>query len=150
LRERGGKLNVYKHQRMKNTMGCKGCPSDQIVNEVEPKTVEMPTDKPLITLTESAAAKVKEFMKEAKDKTGLRIMVVPGGCAGYQYGMDFDNKKDSDITLEQYGITLLIDKKSATHLVGTSIDFVDNLQDSGFKIENPNATQGCGCGKSFS
>ena len=111
----------------------------------------MPKDGKIVTLTKNAADKVREFMKqEKKEHAALRIMVVPGGCAGYQYGMDFDEKSsESDIVQQQHGVKLFIDKNSASHLVGTTIDFVEGIHGSGFKISNPNAKQSCGCGNSF-
>ncbi|HLD33186.1 MAG TPA: iron-sulfur cluster insertion protein ErpA [Candidatus Nanoarchaeia archaeon] len=132
-------------------MGCGGCTSNPEIKELEQKEVVLPKDGKIVTLTEHAAAKVKEYMKaEKKGQYGLRIMVVPGGCAGYQYGMDFEKESGKDdIVFEQHAVKLFIDKKSASHLVGTTIDFVDNLQGSGFKIDNPNATSTCGCGNSF-
>ena len=132
-------------------MGCGGCSTNPELKQVEHKEVVLPKDGTIVTLTENAAVKVKEYMKsEKKTRYGLRIMVVPGGCAGYQYGMDFekDAGKD-DFVVEQHGVKLFIDKKSAGHLVGTMIDFVDSLQGSGFKINNPNAQSTCGCGNSF-
>ena len=132
-------------------MGCGGCQTNPEVTEVEHKEFKMPKDGVVVTLTENAASKVKEYMKaEKKGRYGLRLMVVPGGCAGYQYGMDFEKEAGKDdIIIEQHGVKLFIDKKSAGHLVGTVIDFVDSLQGSGFKISNPNATSTCGCGNSF-
>ena len=130
-------------------MGCGGCSTNPELKEVEQK--EIPHGSVIVTLSSDAASKVKEFMTEEK-KAGyaLRIMVVPGGCAGYQYGLDFEQKaRGDDIVLEQHGVKMLIDKKSAGHLVGTIIDFVDSLQGSGFKISNPNAQSTCGCGNSF-
>ena len=130
-------------------MGCGGCSTNPELKEVEQK--EIPHGSVIVTLSSDAASKVKGFMTEEK-KAGyaLRIMVVPGGCAGYQYGLDFEQKaRDDDIVLEQHGVKMLIDKKSAGHLVGTIIDFVDSLQGSGFKISNPNAQSTCGCGNSF-
>ena len=132
-------------------MGCGGCNSNPEIKELEQKEVVLPKDGKIVTLTENAASKVKEYMKaEKKGQYGLRIMVVPGGCAGYQYGMDFEKEAGKDdLVIQQHGVKLFIDKKSATHLVGTTVDFVDNLQGSGFKIDNPNATSTCGCGNSF-
>src|SRR3989338_5994169 len=133
------------------TMGCGGCSTNPEIQEIEHKEFTVPKDGTIVTLTPNAASKVKEFMAaEKKAGYGLRIMVVPGGCAGYQYGMDFEKESGKDdIVFEQHAVKLFIDKKSASHLVGTTIDFVDNLQGSGFKIDNPNATSTCGCGNSF-
>ena len=132
-------------------MSCGGCHSNPEIKEVEQKELKLPKTGKIVILTEAAANKVKDFMKaEKKEKQSLRIHVVPGGCAGYMYGMDFENDaKEQDIILEDKGVKMLIDKKSASHLVGTTIDFIENLNENGFKINNPNAQQSCGCGKSF-
>ena len=73
-----------------------------------------------------------------------------GGCSGLQYQLSFDDGvRENDSDFEANGVRLLIDEKSALYLVGTTLDFVDTLQESGFKIDNPNANDTCGCGKSF-
>jgi iron-sulfur cluster assembly accessory protein len=135
-------------------MGCGGCSTNPEITEVEQKELVLPADGKIVSLTEKAAAKVKEYMteekKEGKDGYGLRIMVVPGGCAGYQYGLDFDTQKEGDIAVKESGLTIFVDKNSAAHLLGTTVDFVDGLHGAGFKINNPNAKQSCGCGNSFS
>ena len=132
-------------------MGCGGCHTNPELAEVEPKDFELPKGGIVVTLTQNAASKVKEYMaSENKKGHALRVLVVPGGCAGYQYGLDFDDKQSKDdVVVEQYGVKLVVDKKSAGHLVGTTIDFVDSLHGSGFKISNPNAQSTCGCGNSF-
>ncbi len=80
----------------------------------------------------------------------LRIAVIPGGCAGFSYDMDFDTKeREDDTVLSFFGLTVLIDKDSFESMRGASIDYVESLMGSGFKIDNPNAKRGCGCGKSF-
>jgi len=79
------------------------------------------------------------------------MKVIGGGCSGLQYQLSLDDQaKDSDSDLHINGVRLLIDEKSALYLVGTTLDFVDTLQESGFKIQNPGATETCGCGESFS
>ncbi len=131
-------------------MSCGSCNSNQEVTEVERKNIEIPKDAKVVTLTENAAAKVHEFIKaDGKEGKKLRITVAPGGCAGYMYGMDFDKQKEDDLVIEEHGLKLLVDQTSASHLLGTVIDFVDSLNESGFKINNPNAQESCGCGKSF-
>lgn len=104
-----------------------------------------------INITESAAKKIKELAAQDNKKGyGLKLYVFPGGCSGFQYGMDFEEKAEkTDITLEQHGVKLFVDKESAEMLKGVKIDFVDSLQGSGFKIDNPNVQHSCGCGKSF-
>lgn len=104
-----------------------------------------------ITLTQAAEAKVRELLKaEGKPGLGLRVAVTAGGCSGYSYGLYFDETTDpNDITIEADGFNVYIDPNSARLMNGSIIDFVDTLQGSGFKIENPNATGTCGCGSSF-
>lgn len=104
-----------------------------------------------IEITEKAVQKVKELRskEEGKETWPLRIAVVPGGCAGFSYDMDFDQQKPQDVELAFHGLTILVDKESFPLLKGSSIDYVDSLMGAGFKIDNPNANRGCGCGKSF-
>lgn len=106
--------------------------------------------EPVITLTESAAAEVKSMLRqpENKDKV-MRVYVEQGGCSGMQYSMIFDEKRPDDFVIEMHGVTVLVDPFSAKYLRGTRIDFSDALTGGGFKINNPNARQSCGCGKSF-
>ena len=111
----------------------------------KPKTTEG------VTVTSAAAAKIRENL-EAEDKAGygLRLAVTAGGCSGHSYGLYFDeaaNPEDSVYPAE--GFDVFVDPQSAPLVSGTEIDFVDNLQGAGFKINNPNATGQCGCGKSF-
>ena len=103
-----------------------------------------------ITLTKKAAEKVLDISKqEKKADFGLKLYVFPGGCAGVQYGMDFEEKADkTDKVIEQHGVKLFIDKDSMEFLKGVKIDFVESLQGSGFKIDNPNVTKSCNCGSS--
>ena len=107
--------------------------------------------EPTISLTESAAARVKEMLAEQSENAGkfLRIYVEKGGCSGMQYGMVFDEKRDGDFVVAQHGVTVLLDAISADYVSGTVVDFSDALTGGGFKIMNPNAKQSCGCGKSF-
>ena len=104
----------------------------------------------MITLTETAANKVKQLQEE-KGGGGklLRIFVVSGGCSGFQYGMSFDLKNDDDHTLKSAGVSFLVDDASIEYMKGSEIDFDDGLQGKGFEIRNPNADSTCGCGKSF-
>ena len=108
-----------------------------------------------VTLTEKAESHLQAFLVNsangANDNTkGIRISVKDGGCSGYEYGMDITSKpKPDDLVFEQGQVTLYIEPKSAPLLEGVVIDFVDGVMDSGFKFTNPNATDTCGCGKSF-
>ena len=102
-------------------------------------------------LTETAAKKVLELMKSQGKNSFLRFGVSPGGCSGFTYGLEFvEAKNPEDIVLEQHGVNVLVSRKSMEKVSGAQIDFVDSLQGSGFKITNPQAKSGCGCGKSFS
>jgi len=106
----------------------------------------------IVNLTDSAATKVQELISRREDSEGygLRVKVVGGGCSGLQYQLMFDNQVgDLDQTEEVGGVQVMVDSKSAVYLVGTTVDYVDELDRSGFKIENPNATNTCGCGESF-
>ncbi len=103
----------------------------------------------MITLTEVAANKVKTLLAE-KEETGIRAGVQGGGCSGFTYRLQFDSQKDSDRIIESHGVQIYVDSKSYLYLMGTVIDFVDELNQSGFKFVNPNAKRTCGCGESFS
>lgn len=105
---------------------------------------------PLITLTPEAAAKVKEFQSENDGYSVLRVSVIPGGCSGFEYGLDVDNeKRDDDFTFVSEGVDIVIDPFSAQYLTGLSIGYHSSFQGTGFTFENPNATGSCGCGTSF-
>ncbi len=106
----------------------------------------------MIEVTTEAAQRIKALLSEdGKAEThGLRMKVVGGGCSGLQYQLSFDDVvREVDTEIEVEGVRVIVDEKSALYLVGTRLDFVDTLQESGFKIENPNATNTCGCGDSF-
>ncbi|REJ66140.1 MAG: iron-sulfur cluster assembly accessory protein [Planctomycetota bacterium] len=106
-----------------------------------------------ITLTERAAQEVKRIIDEQKleAETVLRVGVTGGGCSGFSYSLGFDKAFDekADSKSEQHGVTVVVDKKSALYLDGTSVDFYDGLEKRGFTFENPNAVKSCGCGSSF-
>ena len=105
-----------------------------------------------ITITESAASKINELLAEENDPNlSIRCFVQGGGCSGFSYGFDFDETKaEDDFLTEQHGAKLLIDAMSYQYLVGSTIDYKDDLQGSQFVIKNPNANSTCGCGSSFS
>ncbi len=103
----------------------------------------------MITLTESAANRVKTLLSD-KEETGLRAAVQGGGCSGFTYKLLFDNKKEGDRVIMDRDVEIYLDSKSFLYLMGTEIDFVDELNQSGFKFVNPNAKRTCGCGESFS
>ena len=105
----------------------------------------------MINLTPNAISAVEKFIKGADTPVaGLRIAISGGGCSGFQYGMSLEESKNEDDTVLEYGaVTLLVDPLSAPLLEGVTVDFVDSLNGSGFKFENPNATSTCACGSSF-
>ena len=106
----------------------------------------------LVSLTSNAAEKIRELMAEDPEgeSSVLRVAIQGGGCSGFQYGLGFDaGPVDDDQTLEQHGVTIVIDPYSAPYLKGATIDFLNGLEESGFKIDNPNASASCGCGHSF-
>lgn len=108
--------------------------------------------KPLLTMTDAAIAKVKHFATTMPDSEGkpLRIFVQGGGCSGFQYGFQFDEKREDDNLLEVGGIQVVVDPQSATYLRESKVDYVEDFRGAGFSVTNPQSTGGCGCGKSFS
>ncbi|MEM3154956.1 MAG: iron-sulfur cluster assembly accessory protein [Candidatus Woesearchaeota archaeon] len=112
---------------------------------------EEPQGPAKLFISELAASKVKELQKKGRmESFGLRVSVMPGGCSGFVYQMNFEKGPEkTDVVLEDRGVKLFIDPDSLNMLRGAEIDYVDSLNESGFKIKNPNAKQSCGCGKSF-
>jgi len=106
----------------------------------------------MLTITEQAVTKVKDLLaKSDREGYGLRVAVKGGGCSGFQYGLVWENEpKENDTVLDFDGLKVYVDAMSNLYLDGVRIDYVDGLVESGFKIENPNATGTCGCGHSFS
>ena len=102
-------------------------------------------------ITNKAAEKLKEVLKENnKESSGLRVELVPGGCSGFQYGLELDdNTTDLDLIFEEKGVKIIVSKENLQFLKGAKLDYVDSLQGGGFKISNPNAHSSCGCGQSF-
>lgn len=110
------------------------------------------SDKPLITVTDAAAAELQRSM-EAQDKQdmALRIAVFPGGCAGMQYGLSLDSEgQPGDEEFVSGGIRLVVGRQDLPMVAGMQVDYVQSVSGSGFKVENPNANESCGCGSSFS
>ncbi len=107
-----------------------------------------------VTVTEKAVGEIQRVISEKQmpETTVLRIAVSGGGCSGFSYGLGFDDKFDAavDSVSEQHGVKVVVDKKSALFLDGTVIDFHDGIDKRGFTFNNPNATNTCGCGSSFS
>ncbi len=114
---------------------------------------EITTEIFSLKLSDMAIKKVKEIMKQKRNKntsSTLRVSVVPGGCSGYLYDLQImDKASKDDLNFKQDGVNIAVDKKSTEMLHGMIIDYIDTLNESGFKFNNPNAQHGCGCGKSF-
>ncbi|HYG68926.1 MAG TPA: iron-sulfur cluster insertion protein ErpA [Anaeromyxobacteraceae bacterium] len=124
------------------------------VTTLKPATTAVPADIGMpnpFSLTAKAVEMVKDAMqREGLGEYGIRVGVVGGGCAGFQYSMDFDkDAKDGDITFEQDGVKFFVDPMSSMYLQGVTVDYVVGLQGAGFKFNNPNAKTTCGCGQSF-
>ncbi len=117
------------------------------MSEVKEKTVAAP-----IKLTAGALKALRNIMQEQNvpDSYGLRIGVKGGGCSGFSYILGFDEKKPNDQEYEVDGLRVLMEKAHGIYLVGMEIDYVDGLNNRGFSFNNPNASDTCGCGTSFS
>jgi iron-sulfur cluster assembly protein len=110
---------------------------------------ERPVTTPM-TLTASAAEKIKQLLAEEEDVNVLRVAIQGGGCSGFQYGLGFDRgPQEGDVEFSMHGVDVVVDPFSAPYLQGAEIDYVDTIQSAGFAINNPNATSSCGCGHSF-
>ena len=104
----------------------------------------------IVSLTPAAAVKIRDLMSGEEDVAVLRVAIEGGGCSGFQYGLGFDTEAaegDHELVLE--GVNVVVDPFSIPYLQGATIDFLTGLQESGFKIDNPNAASSCGCGHSF-
>ncbi len=107
-------------------------------------------NNPQVSLSSSAAKRINTIMVK-HGKSALRVAVVGGGCSGFSYTFDFaDTPEEDDLVIERDGATVLVDKVSLDFLAGSEIDYSDELIGAAFKINNPNAKSGCGCGTSFS
>jgi iron-sulfur cluster assembly accessory protein len=109
-------------------------------------------DERLVKLTASAATKVATLLtKQGRTNGVLRVAVLGGGCSGLQYKMDLqDGPASRDIVVESGGVRVVVDPKSALYVTGSELDYIEALQDGGFKVKNPNAATTCSCGESFS
>ena len=102
----------------------------------------------MIHLTDSAISHLQQLLS-TRESSGLRLQVEKGGCAGFQYAMKVDQAQANDHVFTSGLVSLIIDTESLAYLDGSTIDYIDSLNDSGFKVLNPNATRSCGCGTSF-
>ena len=121
---------------------------NKLVRDINAAIQEVPEGKEFYA-TPKAAEKLKEMAKKENKPAVLRINVVAGGCAGFKYDLDFDEEKQSDIRIESQGIVFVMNKESEKLAKGAKIDYLDTLNESGFRISNPNSEESCGCGKSF-
>ncbi len=106
----------------------------------------------MVTLTRTATEKVQDFIQEhgANQAVGLRVAVLPGGCSGFQYGLNIEDAPEADDeVLDLDGVRIFVDPFSAQYLTGVEIDYVSSMMGQGFTFRNPNASGGCGCGSSF-
>jgi iron-sulfur cluster assembly protein len=114
-------------------------------------TVEQ-SETTVVTLTERAATKISALMAEepAGEAEVLRVAIQGGGCSGFEYALGFDRgAQEGDHELSYHGVKVVVDPFSAPYLQGSTIDFLETLKESGFKIDNPNVVAACGCGSSF-
>jgi iron-sulfur cluster assembly protein len=106
-----------------------------------------------LTLTDKAAEEVRKFISAEQvpaHTAGLRVSVLPGGCSGFKYSLNIEERAlDDDMALDINGVRVFVDGFSAQYLTGVTIDYVSSMQGSGFTFHNPNASGGCGCGSSF-
>lgn len=106
-----------------------------------------------LTLTSRAAEEVQKFIAQEQVPVavaGLRVSVLPGGCSGFKYSLNVEERPlDDDMVVEVNGVRVFVDGFSAQYLTGVTVDYVSSMQGSGFTFSNPNATGGCGCGSSF-
>jgi len=113
--------------------------------------IDAKSDMKTVTLTESAAERIKQIVAEEPGKIALRIAVDGGGCSGFSYRFELtDTRNGDDIVVERDGAQLFIDEISLIYMGGSVVDFVDDLIGQSFQIQNPNAVASCGCGTSFS
>ena len=107
--------------------------------------------KPIISLSDNAARRIKEIMSNAeKDSLGVRVVVKSGGCAGMSYVMEYTKKiSPNDEIVEDKGIKLFVDPGAIMYLLGTEMDYKKEQFSSSFVFKNPNETERCGCGESF-
>jgi iron-sulfur cluster assembly accessory protein len=106
-----------------------------------------------MTLTERAAEEVRKFIAQEEvspETAGLRVSVLPGGCSGFKYSLNIEERPlDDDMVHEVNSVRVFVDGFSAQYLAGVTVDYVSSMQGSGFTFSNPNASGGCGCGSSF-
>ncbi len=109
----------------------------------------METPKAAVSLTDTAAEKIRELVASNEEEQVLRVAVRGGGCSGFQYALALDKPKHDDHVFEHSGVAVVVDKVSMQFVFGAEVDYVDGLQGAGFTVNNPNVVAACGCGSSF-
>jgi iron-sulfur cluster assembly protein len=109
----------------------------------------METPNAAVTITDTAAEKIRDLVAANEGDQVLRIAVKGGGCSGFQYALALDAAKEDDNVFEHNGVAVAVDKVSMQFVFGSEVDYVDGLQGAGFTVNNPNVVAACGCGSSF-
>jgi iron-sulfur cluster assembly protein len=109
----------------------------------------METPETAVTITDTAAGKIRDLVAANEAEQALRVAVKGGGCSGFQYALALDAPKPDDHVFEQNGVAVVVDKVSMQFVFGSEVDYVDGLQGAGFTVNNPNVVAACGCGSSF-
>jgi iron-sulfur cluster assembly protein len=109
----------------------------------------METPTAAVTVSDTAADKIRELVASGEQEQALRVAVRGGGCSGFQYALALDRPKDEDHVFQHNGVSVVVDKTSMQFVFGSQVDYVDGLQGAGFTVNNPNVVAACGCGSSF-
>ena len=109
----------------------------------------METQETAVTVTDTAAEKIRDLVASNAADQALRVAVKGGGCSGFQYALALDAPKADDHVFEHNGVSVIVDKLSMQFVFGSEVDYVDGLQGAGFTVNNPNVVAACGCGSSF-
>ncbi len=109
----------------------------------------MDTPDSAVTITDTAAEKIRDLVAANENEQVLRIAVKGGGCSGFQYALALDSRKEDDKVFEHNGVAVAVDKVSMQFVFGSQVDYVEGLQGAGFTVNNPNVVAACGCGSSF-
>ena len=109
----------------------------------------MDTPQSAVTLTDTAAEKIRDLVAASETEQALRVAVKGGGCSGFQYALALDARKSDDHVFEHNGVAVVVDKVSMQFVFGSEVDYIDGLQGAGFTVNNPNVVAACGCGSSF-
>ena len=109
----------------------------------------MDTPQSAVSLTDTAAEKIRDLVAASETEQVLRVAVKGGGCSGFQYALALDAPKSDDHDFEHNGVAVVVDQVSMQFVFGSEVDYVDGLQGAGFTVNNPNVVAACGCGSSF-